>query len=270
MVPSKAPLSGPPLKRILRPEVWPDSARGKSAMLRLASTVSSCQEKWPVAAKLLAIEGQASESSTPSSVSVSSRAGSRIAMTPSLMRISENESTRWAWSASGCRARARVSTSGDQLVCPSAAISTAMCGLTSVMSEISMRPDNSGIRRKLAVNSSTATAGPVADSPSTTSANVTVRAGNTDMEIGPRSTGSRPVIARISVLTASLTVSTGITCLAVATAAAPATTAIAIRRNIRFKRMDPIFTAGAQTAKARPEICRNAQARCWSRRAGFY
>ena len=86
-----------------------------------------CQLKWPVAAKLLAIEGQASDSSTPSSVSVSSRAGSRIAMVPSLMRISENESTRSSWSASGCSARASVSTSGDQLVCPSRADRRRRC-----------------------------------------------------------------------------------------------------------------------------------------------
>jgi hypothetical protein len=43
-----------------------------------------------------------------------------------------------------------------------------------------------------------------------------------------------------------------------------------MRRKIRFKRMNPIFTAGAQTVRARPEIFRNAQARYCSRRAGFH
>ncbi len=215
-----------------------------------AATVSLCQLKWPVAAKLLAIEGQASDSSTASSVSVTPCAGSRMAMVPSLMRISENESNRSSCGASGRSARASVSTSGDQLVCPSAPTSTVMCGLISVMSPISMRPASSGIRRRLTIICSTATAGSfAAASPSTTSENDTMRAGNTDIETGPRRFGSSPVAAPISVLTASLMVSTGMACLATMRAAAPTAATIAMRERKRFTPVDPILAVGRQRRK---------------------
>ena len=247
MAPSNAAFAGPALKRNFRPEFCPDSAAGKSDIAMFAATVSLCHLKWPVAAKLLAIDGQASENSTASSVSVTPWAESRMAMVPSAMRISENDSTRSSWRAFGCSARASVSTSGDQLVWPSAPTSMAMCGLISVMSPISMRPASSGIRRRLTIICSTATAGSfAAGSPSTTSENDTMRAGNTDIETGPRRFGSSPVAAPISAFTASLMVSTGMACRATISAAAPAAAAIAMRETKRFTPVDPIFTVGRQ------------------------
>ena len=57
--PSKASLSGAPESRNLTPERSPVSAARKSLSVRLASTGSSCQTKWPLAAKLREIDGQA-------------------------------------------------------------------------------------------------------------------------------------------------------------------------------------------------------------------
>ena len=63
-MPSKASLSGAPLRRSLMPERSPASAAAKSVRLMEASIGSPCQAKRPVAAKLLEIDGQASASST--------------------------------------------------------------------------------------------------------------------------------------------------------------------------------------------------------------
>src|SRR5262249_61917627 len=70
MAPSKAALIGAPEMRSFSPLRLPASAAGKSASVRLASIGASCQMKRPVAPKLFEIDGQASQNSPPSKVSL--------------------------------------------------------------------------------------------------------------------------------------------------------------------------------------------------------
>jgi len=87
----------------------------------------------------------------------------------------------------------------------------AMVGRTSETSAISMRPAKKGKKRRRATTCSAVSAGaPVRLSPSITSSKLTAPVGNSDTEVPPRSTGSSPVTARISALTASRTASAGI------------------------------------------------------------
>src|SRR5262249_36283802 len=68
-----------------------------------------------------------------------------------------------------------------------------------------------GKKGKRAITCPAVSAGaPVRLSPRTTSSNLTAPDGNSDTEVPPRSTGSSPVTARISALTASRTASAGI------------------------------------------------------------
>ena len=84
-------------------------------MVRPISSGSSRQETRPVAAKRLVIEGQASDSSTRSSVSVRLRTLSSTTMTPLLMRISENDNVGAPTSPPVRTVRASMSIKGDQL-----------------------------------------------------------------------------------------------------------------------------------------------------------
>src|SRR5262252_607886 len=129
-------------------------------------------------------------------------------MVPSAIRISENDAGR---SGPGLRVRASVSIWPDQFELWSALKMIAMVGRTSEMSAISMRPAKKGKKRKRAITCSAVSAGaPVRLSPRTTSSNLTAPDGNSDTEVPPRRTGSSPVTARISALTASRTASAGI------------------------------------------------------------
>ena len=127
---------------------------------------------------------------------------------PSSIRISENDAVR---PGLGLRFRASVSICPDQFELRSALKMIAMVGRTSETSAISMRPVRNGKKRRRATTCSAVSAGaPVRLSPRLTSSNLTVPVGNSDTEAPPRSTGSRPVTARISALTASRTASAGI------------------------------------------------------------
>ena len=70
-VPSNASFSGALESRAFRPERSPESAAMKSLALTLPSTRSPRQSNCPVAAKEREIDGQASDRSISSSVSVS-------------------------------------------------------------------------------------------------------------------------------------------------------------------------------------------------------
>ncbi len=107
-LPSKANLSGAPVSRTFTPERSPASAAAKSLIVIEVSIGSPCQTTWPVAAKLLEIDGQASASSTPWNVSSMPRAASLTAMVPSSMRISVNEVASTGRLAFGPSARASV------------------------------------------------------------------------------------------------------------------------------------------------------------------
>ena len=99
----------------------------------------------------------------------------------------------------------------DQFELRSALKMIAMVGRTSETSAISMRPVRNGKKRRRATTCSAVSAGaPVRLSPRLTSSKLTVPVGNSDTEALPRSTGSSPVTARISALTASRTASAGI------------------------------------------------------------
>ena len=87
----------------------------------------------------------------------------------------------------------------------------AMVGRTKETSAISMRPVRKGKKRRRATTFSAVSAGaPVRLSSRLTSLKLTVPVGNSETEAPPRSTGSSPVTARISALTASRTASAGI------------------------------------------------------------
>src|SRR5262249_13398968 len=168
----------------------------------------SCHAKRPVAAKLGEIDGQASAISTFASVSTISYASSRRMIVPSAIRISENDAGR---SGPGLRFRASVSMWPDQFELWSALKMIAMVGRTSETSAISMRPAKKGKKCRRATTCSAVSAGaPVRLSPSITSSKLTAPLGNSDTEVPPRSTGSSPVTARISALTASRTTSADI------------------------------------------------------------
>ena len=66
------------------------------------------------------------------------------------------------------------------------------------------------------------------------SENSTVGTGNIDTDIGPRSSGSRPVTALISLSMASRTASTEIACVAAAMIVVHAATTAATKMAIRF------------------------------------
>ena len=118
-LPSKANLTGAPVRRSFRPERSPASAAAKSVSVIEVSIGSSCHTKRPVAAKLLEIDGQASASSTLLNVSVMPRAASCSAMVPSLMRISVNDVASAGRLAFGPSARASVSIEAAQFERPS-------------------------------------------------------------------------------------------------------------------------------------------------------
>ena len=108
------------------------------------------------------------------------------------------------------RFRASVSIWPDQFELWSALKMIAMVGRISETSAISMRPVRKGKKRKRATTCWAVSAGaPVRLSPRLTSSKLTVPVGNSDTEAPPRSTGSSPVTARISALTASRTASAG-------------------------------------------------------------
>ena len=126
---------------------------------------------------------------------------------PSSTRISENDAVR---PGLGLRFCASVSICLDQFELRSALKMIAMVGRTSETSAISMRPVRNGKKRRRATTCSAVSAGtPVRLSPRLTSSKRTLPVGNSDTEAPPRSTGSRPVTARISALTASRTASAG-------------------------------------------------------------
>ena len=109
-----------------------------------------------------------------------------------------------------------------------------MRGRSSATSAISIRPANSGKNRSRAVSRSAASAGS-ASSPSATSEKLTEPEGNSDTATLPRNSRSSPVTLRISALTASRTLSAGISNVIVpSTAKLPSTTtAIAMARRLK-------------------------------------
>ena len=150
-----------------------------------------------MAPKLLEIDGQASENSTPVSVSSTFCDGLCTCTVPFSMRISENAATRTAplfW------LRISVSIRPDQLVLPSGSTSMAMIGRSSATSEISTRPVSSGTKRSRAVSRSAVSAGRLA-SPSVTSAKLTLPVGNNETVTTPPSVGLSPVTEWISLNT---------------------------------------------------------------------
>ncbi len=161
-VPSKASFSGAETSRAFSPERSPD----KSAMKSLAETEPSIrslrQSNWPVAAKEREIDGQASDRSMSPSDSETWFSASSYLSTPSWMRISENDT--W-FSAPGFMVFAMVSTNGVQLLSPLPSRITRMVGRSIITSEISNRRINSGTSRKLAVSTSTCSAGSAAAAP---------------------------------------------------------------------------------------------------------
>ena len=78
------------------------------------------------------------------------------------MRISENDN--W-FSAPGFMVRVSVSMKGVQLLWPSAARMTRICGRSIITSAISKRRSNSGSSRKFAVRTSTPSAASPAPPP---------------------------------------------------------------------------------------------------------
>src|SRR6185437_13795607 len=94
--PSNAAFIGGPEIRSFNPLRLPASADAKSLSVRLASMGASRQTKCPVAPKLFEIDGQASENSTPDSVSDTLPALSSMRTVPSSIRISEKAVGRWA------------------------------------------------------------------------------------------------------------------------------------------------------------------------------
>ena len=128
---------------------------------------------------------------------------------PSVMRISENDLIRSGLGVSAC---ASVSICPTQFDEPSDAKAIMMVGRTSVTSAISMRPNRKERNRSRTSNCSAESAGaPVRLSPRLTSLKRTLPVGNSETDTSPRSTGSRPVTSLICALTASRTVSAGIT-----------------------------------------------------------
>ena len=194
MAPSNAALIGLPAMRSFMPVRLPASAAGKSPSVKVMSSGSSCQTKRPLAPKLAEIDGQASEKSTP--VSVSSTFCSVLCTTtvPWSIRISENAAGRCA---SLVWLRASASIRPDQLDLPFGSRSIAMIGRSSATSAISTRPSSSGKKRRRAVSRSAVSAGRLA-SPSTTSAKLTLPEGNSETLGSPRSIGFKPVTARTS------------------------------------------------------------------------
>ena len=99
----------------------------------------------------------------------------------------------------------------DQFELRSGLNTMATVGRTSETSAISIRPVRNGKNRRRATTCLAVSAGaPVRLSPRLTSSKLTRPVGNRDTDAPPRSTGSSPVTARISALTASRTVSAGI------------------------------------------------------------
>ena len=94
IAPSKAALIGVPATRSFTPVRLPASAAGKSPSVSVTSSGSSCQTKWPVAPKLLEIDGHASEKATSLSVSSTLFCLLRTNTVPFSMRISENAARR--------------------------------------------------------------------------------------------------------------------------------------------------------------------------------
>ncbi len=203
---------------------------------------------------------------------------------PSVIRISENDAGR---SGPDLRFRARVSMWSDQFELRSSLKMIAMVGRTSETSAISMRPINSGKKRRRATTCSAVSAGSPVLAPSITSSKLTALAGNRETETSPRSTGSSPVTARISACTALRTASAGsnhgkITRAAIAAAA---TTAAANPRRLmptaavttRLSQRSPTKRAGhypreieVQTWKLTAEACNRSVTLSWPqpRRAG--
>ena len=155
--PSKANLSGAPVRRTFNPDLSPARAAAKSINVSEASIGSPCHVTWPVAAKLLEIDGQASARSTFSKVSLISRAASSTTMVPPSIRISENEAVlagrpALEFAGRGPKARASESTRAVQFEWPLPSKLTLMCGRTRDTSAISMRPASNGKKRSRAVS----------------------------------------------------------------------------------------------------------------------
>ncbi len=139
---------------------------------------------------------------------------------PSVMRISEKVLIRSGLGVSAC---ASVSMWPAQFELPSAAKAIMMVGRTSVTSAISMRPNRNEKNRSRTSSCWADRAGaPVRLSPRLTSLKRTLPVGNRETETSPRSTGSRPVTSLICALTASRTVSAGITTESIKRSANPA------------------------------------------------
>ena len=163
----------------------------------LASTGSSCQTKWPVAAKLFEIDGHASEKST--SLSVSSDLLRLVAHSDACRcRCAFRRRRRPARvaPASGCAPALR--SAPDQLDCPSGSRSTAMVGRSSETSAISTRPISSGKNRSRAVSRSAVSAGSRWRRRASTSAKLTLPFGKQRNGGRAAQHGSRPVTARKS------------------------------------------------------------------------
>src|ERR1043166_5948612 len=235
--PSKAALNGAPLRRTLTPARAPVSAATRSAMVALASIVWLRHTKRPVAAKLRAIAGQASDICTPERFSSMPCISSRKMTAPSVMRISEMVVTRSA----GVSVRASFCERLDQLELPSAPMITATRACESERSEAPMRPNNSGTSRKRARSSSAASAGSLSLAPaSTTSPRLTLPQGNSETVARPRTARSSPVAALISPLMAESTASRGMNSgpAITTTAMAASTPAIANPRRLKPAAVD--------------------------------
>ncbi len=251
MWPSKPTRNGWPLSRTLSPARSPSSAAERSLRFRLRSIGSSRHTNRPVATKLLAIAGQASDISTLERRSKSPRASSRISIVPSAMRISENDISVSAGLAVGLSARVSASATPDQFEPASGAKRTEIFGRSSQRSAASMRPNSSGSSRSRAVTRSAASARPpLPSSPRLTSAKLTVPQGNRETEASPRIIGSKPVTARISALIALRTSSAGMTSEIATSAATPAATSAARRIPRRLK--PPATNTGVQPTMIRP------------------
>ena len=110
---------------------------------------------------------------------------------------------------------------------PSAANAIMMVGRTSVTSAISMRPNMKEKKRSRTTSCWADRAGAPVLSPRLTSLKRTLPVGNSETETSPRSIGSSPVTSLIWALTASRTVSAGITTERIKRSASPAPSRLA-------------------------------------------
>ena len=209
-LPSKANLTGAPVRRTFRPERSPASAAAKSASVIELSIGSSCQTKWPVAAKLFEIDGQASASSTLRKLSLMPRAASS-------QRDGAVVDADFGERGGVDRPVGLGAERTRQCIDQARPVGMAVVIEADVdarahqrhVGDLDRGRRTAGRTASRAVSRSAASTGLVS-SPSVTLAKLTEPVGNSDTATSPRSTRSSPVTLRISALVASRTVSTGI------------------------------------------------------------